>query len=275
MLRNPFRIGFSSYIFGTSDWLHSVKYAIDHKYDFIELMHEFPQDTLSPSMIERILSLKKAYGLDMVVHAPVVEVDLGNIRENIRKAAVDAIKGSVRVAEILGSDLLVTHCGYKPFSSKKSAFTQEQKIIQSMAWKRCSETLHKSLAQIASFGDDCGVRIGIENTDSPHSYIYSAEDFNRYEDIPNIYSVFDVGHANCKGKPYEYAEKVNGKLVEVHFSDNDGKLDTHSPLGKGNIDFRRIFDGLKGFSGNMLLDLQAGYGNELERSRKCLEDCYD
>jgi sugar phosphate isomerase/epimerase len=271
------KIGFSSYIFGRRNWVHSTRYAIENGYDFVELMNEFPQDDLSESIMTRLLAMKNNYDIGIVVHAPVIEVDLGNIRDNIRKSAINTIKGSIKIAETLGSDILVTHCGYKPFSSKKSGITSEQQMIQKHAWKRCSDKLYDSLSEIASFGNDCGIKIGVENTDSPHSYVYSTDDFLLYGEIPNVFYVFDVGHANCKGTPYDYPNKINGKLVEVHVSDNDGEMDTHSPLGTGIIDFKRVIKELdkNNFSGNVVLDLQAGYGDELEKSRKYLENCHE
>jgi sugar phosphate isomerase/epimerase len=33
-----------------------------------------------------------------------------------------------------------------------------------------------------------------------------------------------------------------GSIKEVHLSDNNGKEDSHMPLGDGSIDFEKLFD---------------------------------
>lgn len=60
----------------------------------------------------------------------------------------------------------------------------------------------------------------------------------------------DIGHSICtanslKAEPYEYLEKYNGlNPTCYHLSDNfiDSEIDGHMHLGKGNYDFKRIFD---------------------------------
>jgi sugar phosphate isomerase/epimerase len=67
------------------------------------------------------------------------------------------------------------------------------------------------------------------------------------DNLDNIGIAFDIAHANNVENALEFYDRVkeSGKILNVHLRDNDGKLDSHLPLGKGNIDFRKFLEKLK------------------------------
>jgi len=65
-------------------------------------------------------------------------------------------------------------------------------------------------------------------------------------DSPKICCCFDVGHANVYSSvPLEKWIHVLGKFVRhVHINDNDGKRDSHLPLGKGSIPLLSVINSI-------------------------------
>ena len=88
---------------------------------------------------------------------------------------------------------------------------------------------------LAEYGASKGVKIGIEHfPQTALPTIESTLDFIREVNHPNLYLLFDIGHAQISGEdPVEWLPKAGDRLLYVHLDDNDGKEDLHLPLTEG------------------------------------------
>ncbi|MGC9063948.1 MAG: sugar phosphate isomerase/epimerase family protein, partial [bacterium] len=92
----------------------------------------------------------------------------------------------------------------------------------------------------------------------------------------NFGAVLDTGHQNAQKEILPLSvEKLGNKIYYLHVSDNDGRINEHLPLGKGNIDWEGIFLALKkrNYQGYVAIDI--GNVSEIEKayidSKKFLE----
>ncbi len=93
----------------------------------------------------------------------------------------------------------------------------------------------------------------------------------------NLGIVLDTGHLHAQKEILPLSvEKLGKKIYYLHVSDNDGKVNEHLGLGKGNIDWEGVFLALKkhGFNGYVGLDI--GNVDDLDRevmeSKRFLEE---
>ncbi len=96
----------------------------------------------------------------------------------------------------------------------------------------------------------------------------------------NLGIVLDTGHLHAQKEILPLSvEKLGKKIYYLHVSDNDGKVNEHSGLGKGNIDWEGVFLALKkhGFNGYVGLDI--GNVDDLDRevmeSKRFLEELFE
>lgn len=94
---------------------------------------------------------------------------------------------------------------------------------------------------------------------------------------PNLYLVFDIGHAQmAKEDPAEMVQLAGDRLGYVHLDDNDGEQDLHLGLYDGVMTERVLigmFDALgeMGYDGHVSLELKADISDPLDaliRSRQ-------
>ena len=60
----------------------------------------------------------------------------------------------------------------------------------------------------------------------------------RRVDCENLYANIDIGHLNILREPPEMLERLKGKMLHMHISDNAGLAHTNSVIGEGNADIR-------------------------------------
>lgn len=233
-------------------------------------MCEFPQYPVSESKLKQILKMKEKHDLCFNFHAPLIN-DLGNFHAEKESGCVELIKKAIDTSNFLEADFVNMHCGYRPFYRKKSSITKNQKIIKFMAKDVCNEILYKSLNELVDYAGYNDIRLTIENVDSNHSFLSTKRDFTDIlKRVPKIYACLDVGHANVTHENnIDIIRTLKGKLKAIHLHDNDGIVDSHEQLGKGNIDFKRIFKSLKkiNFDGYVIIEPQAGFVNAIKPSR--------
>ena len=104
-------------------------------------------------------------------------------------------------------------------------------------------------------------------------------EFLRQVDHPNLYLLFDLGHAQISGEdPVAAIESAGSRLGYVHLDDNDGRGDHHLSLLDGVLtqtSLRQTFKALGdvGYGGAVSLELNAELPDPLgalRRSRECV-----
>ena len=123
----------------------------------------------------------------------------------------------------------------------------------------------ESLKALCEFAADRGLRMAVENLTSANMLMgrYPEElvQLVRGANMDNLGVCLDVGHANTTQKLDEFlditAQAADVKIIHMHASDNLGEQDLHLPLGKGNLDWKKVLDGIQtnGYKGLVVLEL--------------------
>ncbi|MDA9764427.1 sugar phosphate isomerase/epimerase [Opitutales bacterium] len=90
-------------------------------------------------------------------------------------------------------------------------------------------------SKLAEYAQSRGVMIGIEHFPrKAFPTIQSTLEFIKEINHPNLYLLFDLGHAQIsKEDPVQWLPEAGDRLLYVHLDDNDGINDLHLPLTEG------------------------------------------
>jgi sugar phosphate isomerase/epimerase len=177
--------------------------------DLIEVMDEGPHFITDPAPFE-------SYSQDFVIHAPYHGMNIASIFDAIRKASVEVMIDCFAVAAEIGAPV-VMHPGYHAWDQEKGEADRQ---------------FQKSLCEIRDAAADRSLTFWFENMgDMNYFHLRTPDDIRLIEDIG---FTLDTGHANLNHYLPEFLE-TSFSLMHIH--DNDGRKDTHSAVGEGNIDF--------------------------------------
>jgi sugar phosphate isomerase/epimerase len=185
--------------------------------DTVEVMNEARHTLRSHEVLE-------SFSYSYSIHAPARGINIASLHEAVRKACVDVLIESFRVAaEVSGT--VVVHPGYFAWEVER-----EESLI---AFKR-------SLSELSVAAGDLGVRYFVENMGNWEYF------FIRFpEELPIIGDAgfaLDVGHANLNGN----LDAFLGLLIgHVHLHDNRGDTDTHLAVGEGTVPFRKVMEAVR------------------------------
>lgn len=135
--------------------------------------------------------------------------------------------------------------------------------------RRC---FSESVRTLVSAAQDKDVDIWLENLEyyrdaHPFHTIFStAEDYAYVlEQVPEVGFTLDIGHENVStGQSVEVFEQFHDRIVAIDVNDNDGVVDTHWPLGKGNVDFARLLEAVRrtGWAGYLTFETRGATVSE-------------
>lgn len=133
----------------------------------------------------------------------------------------------------------------------------------------------EEVAAIADYGQTVGVKVCVEHF--PGTVLPTVEatlDFVRGTGHPNLYLLFDIGHAQMSGEdPARVLAKAGDRLAYVHLDDNDGVDDLHLALTDGvqtAASLRGLFDVLQGigYDGPVSLEMKSDLPDPLDAIRR-------
>jgi sugar phosphate isomerase/epimerase len=221
-----------------------------------------------PPLEGRINSLSEALRSSGVkaasFHAPYgVSCDIGSFDPKQRRSALSQHKKHVQYCASLGSEYYVIHPGFDNYlfsrggtwddAKKVAIFPREESTIGKL-W----ETNASSLAELADFAADAGVKIALET--GPPNIMTPEETLSvvRMAGRKNLGVCLDSGHVNVGGtiKPTDAIREIGHLLWTLHLHDNNGDGDFHLVPGKGNIDWRGVVKALRDVSYDGVLNLE-------------------
>ena len=178
----------------------------------VEIMDDGPHFIESTDLLD-------SFSLRYAFHAPSRSVNIASILEPIRKASVEVTCQCFSIAaEVSGT--VVIHPGY-------------------FAWEEDREKARRqflrSLSDLIRIADDLSVTFYIENMGNWNYFFLRFPD--ELDMIDGIGLALDVGHANQNACLPGFLSRP---MRHVHLHDNDGKDDSHSPVGEGTIDFSAV-----------------------------------
>ena len=153
------------------------------------------------------------------IHAPARGVNIASLREPIRRASVEVLAQCFTVAAEVDAPVIV-HPGYSAWKGEREAAVAR---------------LRKSLADLKLAAGERAVTFYVENMPPSNYFLLRTPDELPILDGQGF--ALDVGHAQLNGCLSGF---LDHPLAHVHLHDNDGKADSHEPVGTGGIDFRPV-----------------------------------
>ncbi len=186
---------------------------------------------------ERVREVYQTTNLIISLHAPLSDINIASVNERIWAESIRQIKESIENAYEFVDDICVVHPG---LLSPLSMHVPDRAFDKAIT----------GLAELCDFASGYGLRIAVENLTSanmlmgryPDELIRIVRGVNR----DNIGLCLDVAHANTTNTLDEFLAKADDmNIIHMHASDNYGTDDLHLPLGRGNIDWYKVFSVIK------------------------------
>lgn len=225
------KIGVSSHAFQNYSPEATIKRISEMEFEAWELVLEGRHAKKDYSGIKELV---ESYDLVMFVHAPFSDLNIASLNQRIRRESLSQIFESVEVARYLEASLISVHPGR--LSPMAMYFKEE-------AW----EANINSFKEIADFASDCGIKACLENPPSYFgAFCCSIGEIKEVLTMENkLKLALDLGHANTCGDVKDYIRELRPWIRHLHLHDNDGIEDTHSEIGKGNLDLKVLLPYLK------------------------------
>jgi sugar phosphate isomerase/epimerase len=198
------------------------EFAEEHHFNTVELW-DSPLPTMGKSYRKLIDNF------ELSVHAPLINIGvLDAIKLNIQ-----VLRESIYRSSRWGANRLILHTGQVKMEDRAIALNSAKNVIDE------NLTLLKK----------CELILCIENVSYPNAELI--RDFKELalfvdsfpKDLVGV--AFDVSHANIKEGVNDGIDILRNRIKEIHLSDNNGNIENHHlPLGKGNIDFNILKNGL-------------------------------
>ncbi|MFH1613260.1 MAG: sugar phosphate isomerase/epimerase family protein [bacterium] len=258
------KLSLSTYIIEKYSLLSNLSKIADLPIKNLEIWGNFEDhfNFLSKRETNKLLKDLNKYDLKVVsLHAP-YGLDIAAFDEKERKKNVSMIKKSIDCLSNLNGEFLVLH------GSKKAEY------IPSFQEKKEKSII--SLKEILEYAISKNKKIALENLFNVFFYTTSEkllDVINKFKS-PFLGVCVDVGHINLISNINVIKEisEYQGKIFNIHLSDNDGILDKHLHLNKGNIDWKNIFKKLKkiNYQGYYTLEIKH-CSNWFEEIKKSIE----
>jgi sugar phosphate isomerase/epimerase len=239
------RISFSSRV-AVEDPFDRVYGLEDHGFTGWEIVQDGVQ-SLNTGTLEDVKNIRETTNLELTLHLPFSDLNLGTLNPGIRQEVRRQMMSNIELASDF-VELAVVHPGYlSPYGT----------LVPERAWQANID----SLQLISDFAADHGILVAVENMpDVPNVFgKYPQEILRMTEAVGcgNIGFTFDVGHANTLGLIDDFLKECAKMVSHVHLHDNMGKKDEHLPIGKGNVDWKTVMDGLSGFKGIFVTEVDS------------------
>jgi len=185
--------------------------------------------------IKKLKEIASTRKIEYTVHGPFSSVNLAEADKALRNMFMKFMKASLTNAYKLEAKIWILHSG---------RFTPLTYSFPEKAW----EAHNNSLLKLSKEGKNMGVRIAAENMLGRYELFNSPENGRKIlEDVKseNFGLCFDIGHANLLGGINSFLEVFSDEIIHIHIHDNDGKEDSHLPVGKGSIKWKNFLDWLE------------------------------
>jgi sugar phosphate isomerase/epimerase len=242
------KIGLSTYFFPYDPVEIAIEKLAKTGVKYIEIIRglpHFPPENTENYDLKRLKGLIGSYNLNISVHAPFFDLNLGSVYKEMRKFSVNQFKKCIEFCSEIGADLMVIHPGYSSLLKIKELY------------RKAEDEFVEALREVVDYGVLRGVKVALENMQSHYFFAYKLNSLLVLaENIENLGITLDIGHAfimkqeEKRPRPEEeIAQEIRTGLRpflnHVHIHDNRGKRDEHLGLGKGEINFSPIVKALK------------------------------
>lgn len=246
----------------------ALKEMADMGFEYVEL-EGVREENLKEvySNRERIKNYCENLGVKIINFCPIIP-DIVSLDDKKRKKAKELFMLAIDIAKYFNCETIQTDSytpplefiGEAPYKESISYGKQYRvKIDPTFNWEKLWDVLVDSFRFASETAKSSGLkfclepRVGelISNTDA----LLRLMDHVKSD---NFGAVLDTGHQNAQKEILPLSiEKLGNRIFYLHVSDNDGKINEHLPLGKGNIDWEGVFLALKkhNYQGYVAIDI--------------------
>ena len=248
------------------DPVSEIDWIGQNGFDFVDLTLEPPAARPEEIDVGAIREALDRHRLGVVAHTAYF-LPLGSPMAAIRKACLEEFRLALNTAKAIGAVVMNAHYRRQP------PFFSREDVV---AWHV------ETLSPLCEEASDQGMSIVLEH--APHGGEDQLERFLAImERVPKLRFHLDSGHAKLE-RTYdrwdEYLDRLGGKLLHVHLSDNDATSDQHLPLGgvpRSATDWPQHIQKLKraGYDGTVTLEVYSPQREYLLLSRDLLRRWWD
>ena len=182
-------------------------------------------------------------------------LNLGSSDAEVWRKSLKSIEKSIDFAKAIEAENVSFHAGYAANSVLQEREFEPLTPIGEIPFEEAYSNVRRGLEELLDYADR-DIQLSVENLcyRPERRYLFSLpEDFEHLVEGINV--LFDVGHAYYSEKRLNdttYIEKmteiIEGRITEMHVSDNNGLEDEHKLIGYGyNIPFLKIFKQISKF----------------------------
>ncbi|GAA0230750.1 sugar phosphate isomerase/epimerase family protein [Haladaptatus pallidirubidus] len=245
---------------GDVSWQEAMEEGSNLGFDFVELYMDGATERtkLDP---EAVRSLAGTEGLDLLVHLPFVDVEIGSPRERIREASREEQKACIETAGEMAAEKAVLHASTHATPPEWTREDVEPHLLS-------------AIRELDSFGEESGVEICVENLPG---ILFTVHDFDRIFAKTDAAMTFDTGHARVDGMNAEdmksFLTDHGDRISHIHVNDARGPADEHVPTGSGTLDLETALSPVRnGWSGTVSVEVYSFDFDYLELSKRKLDD---
>jgi sugar phosphate isomerase/epimerase len=194
-----------------------------------------------PSHLDEFKQAVGSTDLDVTVHAPLSDINIASLIEDVRSFSVGRILEVVKSMRAADLDSIVIHPGHAS-------------PIGVADWDAVRARNKESLKMIAAACREHGVRAHLENMPNfDWPTCKTPEEVLRLAKEVGMGFCLDTGHSNTNGNTDAFLEQKEA-ITHLHFHDNGGKKDEHLPIGEGTVDAKAVVRELRSFTGYTVLE---------------------
>ena len=191
------------------------------------------------------------------LHGVFYDIVLDSNDPKIKDISLKRVKSSLDIASKLNCKGVVFHTNY--ITWMKNQWYRDK-------WKEVHRRLYLELAE--EYKD---LEIYIENMFDLDPYLLA--DLIKEINHPRIGVCLDTAHASISGVDIEEWFNVLGKyIMHIHINDNDKIVDSHMELGKGIIDYKKIFHFINNLENDVSILIEIKDYEKTVNSIKYLKD---
>lgn len=175
-------------------------------------------------------------------------LNLASANKDVLERSMAMCRDAVEFVSDMGIPYYSVHCGYCFDTDGAALGNKSQVELPRIPYRQAKETFISCIRELCDFASKRGVDIAIENNVMADFATGNKELFLGVDtddmlellgliDRPNLGVLLDLAHAKVSATSLGFgledmAERLRPYLMEVHISENDGKLDQNLPVGK-------------------------------------------
>jgi len=231
------KLGATSFINSNISVEEFLSILVSHDLHYVELKCDWracDPEVLEPSAIKEWQELLQSYGLQPSLHACYIDLNLASLSKLVETASIKRVTKCVQLATELGASYVTIHPGKFSRDHPRSLFPK--------AFKRAVGSIQKLLPVC----EEQNVLLALENAPdgSDQGVLTDPETMKTCLEVLDsqvVRILVDIGHAHTHGlDPRIFLRFLAPHVCAVHIHNNNGRTDSHQPLGEGTLNYPSV-----------------------------------